>query len=228
MPNAANIIVPAGSAVSVAPEGTALPTDLSALPAAWDEIGYVGEDGATITTSREEEAINAWQSDLPVRTLVTAEPKTISMELLEWNPDTVRLAFRGGAITVAAGVAKYTPPAAGARDVRAMVIDAVDGSSDLRFAFTAVQVQGDVESQLVRSAAMSLPLEFAVQAGTPPWIFLTDHPTWAAFTLAMESLSAHELREKADALGLELPKRATKEELAAAIAESEANNPVNA
>lgn len=196
-----NVVVAGTGAVYVAPEGTPLPTDLAALAAPWLELGYVGEDGVTFTLSREQEDVNAWQASEPVRSLITAEPKQVAFELLEFGtPETVELALRGGSIAVAAGVATYTPPDPGARDTRALVIDAVDGDETFRFAFANVSLQGDVEWSLTKSDATRLPLELGILAGG--WTILTDHPAWVA---AGGALVAGGSRPNADEVVAALP-----------------------
>ena len=174
-----NVVVAGTGSVYVAPEGTALPAALAALASPWVELGYVGEDGVAFGISRETEDVLAWQSNEPVRRLITAEPKTIGFELLEFGtPDTVKLALRGGTIAVATGVATLTPAAAGASDIRAMVVEAEDGDYTWRFCYAAVELSGDVEWSLLKSDATRLPLEFGVLAGG--WKIVTDHPDWVA------------------------------------------------
>lgn len=191
-PDSDNVVVAGTGDVYVAPEGTALPADLAALIAPWANLGYIGEDGATFTMSRDQEDVNAWQSQDPVRVLVTNEPKTVEFELLEFgSPDAVQLALRGGTITVAAGVATLAPPVAGSQDVRAMVIEAEDDGATFRFCYSRVALSDDVELQLVKSDATRLPLTFGVQSGG--WKILTDHPAWVAAAVAFEGATADEI-----------------------------------
>lgn len=182
--DATHVVVAGTGAVWVAPEGTALPADATAaLAAPFEDVGYVSEDGVTFNISRDQEDINAWQSVEPVRVLITTEPKTITFELLQFDPITVMLALRGGTISGTAPSHKYVPPDAGASDVRTMVVDGIDGDEHYRFAFSRVQLQGDVEWNLRRTDAIRLPLEFGVlapTAGDPPFIILTDSPDWTA------------------------------------------------
>lgn len=178
-PLATNVVVGGTGGVWVAPAATALPTTFAALPGTWKELGYVSEDGVTFGLSRDVEDVRGWQSSDPLRRLITAEPKTIGFELMEFgNPDSIRLAFRGGVVAVLTGVATYTPPAAGATDVRAMILQAVDGIYKFWFCFAAVELSGDVETQLQKGDAARLPLEFGVNAGG--WKIMSDHPAWIA------------------------------------------------
>ena len=206
-----HVTVAGTGTVWVAPEGTAIPTDLAAPPSPWVDVGYTSEDGATLTFSREQEEVNAWQSSEPVRVLVTAEPKTIEFELLEFDRESIVLAFRGGTWTGAApGPFTYTPPSAGASDVRAMLIDAFDGGKQFRYVFPRVQLQGDVETTLARTDAVRLPLEFAVLASTPSWSIVGDLPGFDV-SVAMTEMSLAELQAEAESRGL--PTSGTKAEL---------------
>jgi hypothetical protein len=182
-------VVAGTGSVYVAPEGTAMPTDLVAPIAPFEDIGYISEDGVQFTFSREQEDINAWQSVEPVRVLVTNEPKTIAFDLLEFDKTSILLAFRGGTVTGAAPPYTYEPPAAGGSDVRALVIDGKDGALTFRFCFPRVSLSGDVAFQLIRTDAVKPTLEFSVLASTEPWSIITDLPGFGAATLEAEATS---------------------------------------
>jgi hypothetical protein len=214
---ATNVVVAGTGTVWVAPEGTALPVDITTpLPAAWTDIGYISEDGATFTISRDTEDIMAWQSSEAVRVLVTAEPKTVAFELLEFDRESILLAFRGGAFAGATPPYTYTPPSAGATDIRALVVDGVDGAYTFRFCFPRVQLQGDVEWALQRTDAIRLPLEFALLAAATPWSIISDHPSFGV-PVALASLSRAELDAQAEAAGLDPSDYSTKAELIEAL-----------
>lgn len=194
-----HVTVAGTGSVWVAPEGTAIPVDLATPPSPWLDAGYTSEDGVTISLSRDQEEINAWQAVDPVRVLVTSEPKTIAFELLEFDRESIVLAFRGGTWTgVDPGPFVYTPPIAGAQDVRAMLVDGVDGDASFRLVYPRVQLQGDVEFSLVRTDAVRLPLEFAVLASTPSWTIVGDLP---GFTAAGALLSVPRTHAELDELG---------------------------
>lgn len=185
-----NVVVAGSGAVYVAPEGTALPTDMAALVAPWEDVGYVSEDGTTFTFSRDTEDINAWQSAEPVRVLTTSEPKTIAFDLLEFDRTTITLAFRGGDFVGSTPPYTFTPPDAGASDVRAMVVDGIDGDVSFRFAFPRVQLTGDLEFQLIRTDAVKLAMEFSVLASATKWSLLGDVPGLATASARSSSSKA--------------------------------------
>jgi hypothetical protein len=180
---ALHVTVAGTGAVWVAPEGTALPADLAPPIAPWEDVGYVGEDGCSFTFSRDQEEVTAWQSAEPVRIMITNEPKTIEFELLEFDRSSLLLAFRGGAFAGVAAPYTYTPPDPGTSDVRAMLIDGVDGASTFRFGFPRVQLQGDLEFALLRTDAVRLSMEFGVLASLTKWQIVSDLPGFGVGTV---------------------------------------------
>jgi hypothetical protein len=210
--NAQDVVVAGTGAVYVAPDGTTLPADLvTPLPSGWVDVGYISEDGVQFTFSRDQEEVNAWQVSTPVRVLVTNEPITIEFELEQFDRTTVQLAFRGGTFTGTASPYTYTPPDAGASDVRALCIDAVDGTYHFRFAFPRVQISDDVAFALVRSDAVRLPLTFNVLAASVKWQIISDHPGFGAVAGLMaeqarlEGMTRDELNAEATAAGIPDP-----------------------
>jgi hypothetical protein len=178
------VVVGSNGSVYVAPVGTALPTNIAgALNVAFKELGYVSEDGITFTNGQEIEDINAWQSFYPIRKVVTSKSTSVQFVLRQWNEDTVKLAFGGGTISRTAGVTTYLPPEPGTLDERAMIIEWEDGSETFRLVLPRGLVSGEVESNVVRSAAADLPISFDVtpsgnpvagNLSTQPWYLVTD------------------------------------------------------
>lgn len=179
MPNDADeIVVAANGTVRVAPVGSTQPTNPTSAPvAAWVDLGYVTEDGATFTDSKEIEDVLAWQSFYPVRKIVTAKEATLAFSLRQWNEATVKLAFGGGTITnPSLGVWKFVPPDPETLDERALMLDWQDGDKNYRLIFPKGLVTEAVETQLVRTGSAELPITFsAVPAtGDDAYILLTD------------------------------------------------------
>jgi hypothetical protein len=185
MPQLADeVVVGSNGSVYVAPVGTALPTNIAgALNAAFKELGYVSEDGITFTNGQEVEDILAWQSFYPLRKVITSKTTSVQFVLRQWNEDTVKLAFGGGTISRTAGITTYTPPDPSTLDERAMIITWIDGSENYRLVIPRGLVTGEVESNVVRSAAADLPISFDVtpsgiavagQLATQPWYLITD------------------------------------------------------
>lgn len=128
--NSANARVAITGAISVAPTGTAAPTDAStALPAAWKDLGYVTEDGVTETRDRSTDTIRAWQNADLLREVVSEADLTFQFTLAETKAETVAL-YYGSTVDAATGAIVIVPSATGGR--QSFVIDVVDGTQLIR------------------------------------------------------------------------------------------------
>jgi len=172
------IVVGANGSVFVAPVGTTEPAMISTvLDAAFVDLGYVNEDGATFLDGKTIEDVNVWQLFYAARKLVTAKEASLAFVLSQWSELTVPLAF-GGGVTVmdGAGEYSYTPPAPGTIDERAMILEWVDGIKNYRLIIPRGLVTENVETNLVKTGAAELPITFSIvgtAAGTP-WYLQTD------------------------------------------------------
>ncbi|MGL5828198.1 MAG: phage tail protein [Angustibacter sp.] len=114
--------------VSVAPTGTAAPTNASAsLNAAFLDLGYISEDGITEARERSTEDLKAWQNGTTVRTVVTEGSLTFNFRMLETNKPAIELAY-GATVTQTAAEGSFVviPTSTGGR--KSFVFDVVDGS----------------------------------------------------------------------------------------------------
>lgn len=94
-----------GGYIYWAPAGTTLPTDAStALDNAFKCLGYISDDGVTITTDSSSTDIKDWNGDtiLSTQTEYSAEYKFKLMEFL--NTDALTAAFGADNVTVANGM----------------------------------------------------------------------------------------------------------------------------
>lgn len=113
-----------------APVGTEAPTDLTTTPTTpWVDLGYLTEDGVSMSVDSDREDFTPWQSTSPCRSVVTTQTNTWTFTLMQRNADTLRLAFGGGSIVAgeADGQWIYTPPAVGLSEV-AFILDVEDGT----------------------------------------------------------------------------------------------------
>lgn len=180
MPTDANEIVVAGNGtVRVAPVGTTAPTTPTATPAAaWIDLGYITEDGATFRDSKDIADIEAWQSFYPVAKIITGKEATVSFALMQWNERTVPLAFGGGSVTnPSAGVWRFAPQSPGTIDYRALMIDWADGIKSYRLIIPRGLVIEAVDTNLVRTDSAVLPITFSavpVSSSDDPFVLLTN------------------------------------------------------
>lgn len=184
--DADEIVVGASGSVYVADVGSTGPTDIAtALDAAFVDLGYVSEDGVDITPGMDANEINAWQSFYPVRRVVTGRTLEIGFTLLQWNEESIKLAFGGGTVATTAGPPAhytYSPPDPSEIDYRALVIEWADGTKGYRLHVPKALVTDTSALSLNRTDPAGLALTFSVQAtdGADPFTLVTDDPAFAA------------------------------------------------
>lgn len=89
-------------AVAVAAEGTAMPADATtALPNAWDNGGYVDENGISVTITRSTTPIRDW-SKAAVRNLLTEFGGQIAIGFLQIDAFAAKRVFGASNVTVTA------------------------------------------------------------------------------------------------------------------------------
>lgn len=99
-----------------APAGTALPTTASAaLPATWKEVGYVSQDGLTVSINVTTEGIKDWANRI-VRMVVTDSDETAQASVITTTEETLatvlgedNVAAAGGTITAGLSLATLPP-----------------------------------------------------------------------------------------------------------------------
>lgn len=96
-----------GGAIYRAPKGTTLPTDAStALGAAFKNLGYISEDGATESTSIDTASIKSWGRDT-VLTSMTGKEKKFKWKMIEsLNDEVMKMVYGDSNVTgtVSAGL----------------------------------------------------------------------------------------------------------------------------
>lgn len=180
MTTPANILVGSNGTISVAPAGTTLPsTHEDALNGAFSAVGYISEDGITLSSSVDVADIAAFQSLLPVRKVVTGRTFDVSFVLREWTAKNIELAFGGGEVTDETTHFQYSPPAAGdALLEKSVVVDWNDGDKVYRLVLARIVATDSVETSVVRTGASDLPITLNVleDANGDTWYLMTDDP----------------------------------------------------
>lgn len=166
--NADQILVGSSGAVFTAPVGTALPTAHdTALNAAFKPVGYITPAGPNLSNSKTINDIMAWQSFHPIASRVTGADFTVGFEIMEWDANTLPLAFGGGVITEpTADHYKFTPSDPSVLDERALVLDVHDGNTVYRYVFPRGYQTGNLDTAFTRDDPAVLPIEFKVLAPT--------------------------------------------------------------
>lgn len=167
--------------VLVAPLGTAEPTDVTtAFNAAFKELGWVTEDGISVTPSVDTNDVPMWQSITPVKRPITGMGLEVSMALGSHNKDTLGLYFLNSTVSNAAGVARLEMANAPASQEVMLAVEWTDDEGDTnRLIFPRVTMTDREAITLQRSDAVALGLTFSSLAGPDGYtaVLLSDNAT---------------------------------------------------
>ena len=96
-PNEALLGINNGPGIYVAPAGASgadMPASLTApWTAPWEPLGYLSDDGVTISADVSSDAITPWQSTSPIRQVITGKAYTMAFVLWQTNPLSLGLYF---------------------------------------------------------------------------------------------------------------------------------------
>lgn len=151
----------AGALVSYAVAETAQPaTPTTAPAAAWNDLGYVSEDGLDFAYGDEQVEVRAWQAASVIRRGKLSDELTVGMNLLQWNELTLPVAFGGGTVVAEAGpIYRYRFPAATDGLVeRAFLFRWIDGARNFQMWIARAVRTNPTETTLARTAVAQLPL----------------------------------------------------------------------
>lgn len=183
MPGAAtNIVLPGRYRVYNAIKGTAAPADESvALAAAWVDLGYTREEGASFTRGREVAALRAAQSDYVVRHGISALSGTLAVDLMEWKRDTLNATMQGTATEVSVGHYKWTPKDGVDHVPSAWLLELIDGTVRFRIVIPSGFPVEDTEIPVAKTEEPMLALRVAVEGGdgVVPFYKLGNSPALA-------------------------------------------------
>lgn len=154
-------LAPDGS-VFVAPIGTTLPTTATmALNAAFDELGYIDEDGVSLTPSVDFTDIMMWQSQTPVKTTLDTLNFEIQFNMGQVNITTWELFFFNETFTNSFGQAAMEISSNSPSQERALIVQWTDDEGDQTRLVVPRAVLTDRESlQLVRNSAQITGITF--------------------------------------------------------------------
>lgn len=121
-----NVRIALTGAVYVAPVGTTVPTAIDGvLDNAFKDLGYLSDEGVTITPTIDVSEVVAWQNQDTVRRAITRTHE-ISFTAIETNVEVLKLAYASAASSSGTGTKFELGSGSGKR---ALVIDCVDGGS---------------------------------------------------------------------------------------------------
>lgn len=135
-------------ALWVAPQGTAMPTDLDTWPDGFEDLGYISDDGITESVDENTEEFTPWQSNTPIRTEITSSTKTFQCTLWESKASTVGLFYRvaQSEMSTSGEVVSFDEKGKPARDPHTFGIDVIDGTYHRRIIipYGEVTERGDI------------------------------------------------------------------------------------
>lgn len=133
--DADNVRVAVTGAVMAGPYAATAPTGTSGTTTGHDDLGYVTEDGVTITIpgAGDSTPIKAWQGGATVRTIrsATEDNPTIEFTLMETKLEAVEAAL-GVTVTQTATEGSYEIDTTEVRSAGSWIVDVVDGAELIR------------------------------------------------------------------------------------------------
>lgn len=163
-----NIRVYGDGEAYIAAYGTTLPSTLSgALASGFGSLGYLVEDGITITPERETMEVKAWQAYGPVDIRPTSQTVRVAIPSLEIGNDVAfRAYWDGGSFSSSgAGERKFTPPTTSSISRWSVVIDLDDGNDTERYVFDRCVLTERDGITVNKGAAGTLAMTFTVLSG---------------------------------------------------------------
>jgi hypothetical protein len=156
-----------------------MPSTATSALTGFADLGYLTEDGITVTVTPTIQEFNVWQSVTPIRRGLQNQTISLSGAFAEISSASVPKAFGGGSILGGgAGTFSYTPPdpSTGALDEFAVVADVTDGSDKVRFSFARVNQTEAAEIQFNRQNLAGLAFNFGVLSSgvAPGTIWVTN------------------------------------------------------
>lgn len=165
--------------VLVGPTGTPLPTNATmTINAAFKDLGYINEDGASLTPGVELTNIMMWQSAVPVKTTLDTVNFEVQFNMGQVNQDTWGLYFFAGSWTNNFGQAKLTVPSSPGSQEKSLIIEWTDDLLDVCRLVIPTAVLTDRESlQLVRNNPQLTGVTFRAldTSGTLAYVY-SDNP----------------------------------------------------
>ena len=130
------------SAVYVGPKGTTLPTGLAAPAAAFQDLGWLSEDGTDITREVSTTDFTAWQGGTIVRSKVSGVKDTVKVVCLEETAIALGLLYPGSTSVTTTGVTTISVPGGSAANEKALVVDFIDDTVTKRYSIPRAEVTG--------------------------------------------------------------------------------------
>lgn len=152
-----------GPGIYLAPAGTAGPENTTdPWPSPWRSLGYLSDDGPTISQSTDSEDITPWQSITPIRSVITS--RGVELQFTMWELDEVTLALYFDAEVPESndGVINMQIRTDSPQHIYAVGIDSQDAERVLRITFPRASLSDAGDMEIQRGAAV--PLDVTLSA----------------------------------------------------------------
>lgn len=139
--------------------GSTLPTNaLAGLPAGFDEIGYLTEDGVRQNIAAEITDIKAWQNADVVRRVRTSHLVTYAFAALETNEIALEAYYGNGSVTGDIDTGAVVEVKGDMNTRGPWVFDVVDGDDLIRVVLPDGEVSERGETAFVNGNAITYPM----------------------------------------------------------------------
>lgn len=174
-------------AIMVAPVGTALPTTVATAPnAAFKDLGFVSEDGVSLSQSSTWETIKDWGGD-QVRKFLSDFTGTLSFTLLETNSEVLKYVYGSAqvtttAATVSSGTLNAIKLNANEPPTASLIVNILDGVRKVRIVVPNSQVteRGDLKFSRTSAVMHQLTVEAYPDASVNSIYIYTDDGVFSA------------------------------------------------
>jgi hypothetical protein len=177
MTTTANARIWAGAIVQVAPTGTTAPVDVDTpLDAAFDDLGLIGEEGITLSSTSDNAEHYAY-GGLHIRTTRNKFKKAIKVLALENNPAVYDLVNPGSTAATTASLTTRTVSTPTVNE-KMFVFETSDGDVTRRIVIPRGEVTDIGDTVFIDSAmsAVELTIEAYASSAGVFYLELTDDP----------------------------------------------------
>lgn len=170
------------SAVYVADKGAVMPTSPTATPgAAFTELGWLSDAGMVEARNVKADQKRAWQGGALVRTVRSGDSRSFKFVCWETNAQVLALTRPGSTPVTATGVTTTPVLAHSGSDIKAWIIDQIDGDIHNRKLIKTGEVvdTGDIKGDNGDIVAYEMTVECYPDANGVLYTELSDDPAVA-------------------------------------------------
>ncbi len=144
-----------GAGIYIAPAGTPAPADLTTAWAdPWQAVGYISDDGVTLSSSTDSDTLTPWQSTSPIRTIITGKSITMQFVMWETNPLTMGVWFDVTPPVAVGDVLSFDVRSDAGGLLYAVGLDVKDGDTVFRVVFGRAQLSDTGDVTISRGSAI--------------------------------------------------------------------------